>query len=84
MSAATIARAARTFLPGKDNAGLRAEIRRSYAVWQAEPQFTDDDGVPVGDVDGSAAILNVGRRVALTASGHHALAQIAKAAREEM
>jgi hypothetical protein len=51
---------------GKDNAGLRAEIRNSVKAARES-----------GD-DVARAVENVGRRVALTASGRHTLAAVAE------
>lgn len=51
---------------GKDNAGLRAEIRSTVKAAR-------DDGRDV-----PSAVESIGRRVALTASGRHTLAAVAE------
>jgi hypothetical protein len=51
---------------GKDNAGLREEIRSAV-------QIARDNGEDV-----ARAVEAVGRRVALTASGRHTLAAVAE------
>jgi hypothetical protein len=51
---------------GKDNAGLRAEIRRVVAIARENGE------------DVARAVESIGRRVALTASGRHTLAVVAE------
>lgn len=52
--------------PGKDNAGLRAEIRSAVNAARENGE------------DVARAVEAVGRRVALTASGRHTLAAVAE------
>jgi hypothetical protein len=51
---------------GKDNEGLRAEIRKAVKAARADGR------------DVATAIESIGRRVALTASGRHTLAAVAE------
>lgn len=51
---------------GKDNAGLRAEIRNVARAAREEGR------------DVASAVESIGRRVALTASGRHTLAAVAE------